>query len=230
MQIEIFFFVYSCLSHPQRSLYAPLKLTPLSCTSHCMSVLVVESVKLTLLRGVFVKSKTGHWTHRCLPVAFIKAHSNSHCTLLNCWINSTEQSNREEIPVELITILNHLIASLPNSKSAYYSVKPVKKDVWHKWKTKQTEQRQQKIIFPVVWSWRWKSHFIINTVLVGATVSSETDLFPSFMAVWAIMGLEEMHSEAQAHVYYTTCVFILIYLIYSACHFRNDRWEKNWAL
>lgn len=31
--------------------------------SDCMSVLVNESVKLTLLRGVFVQSKTEHWTY-----------------------------------------------------------------------------------------------------------------------------------------------------------------------
>lgn len=67
-------------------------------------------------------------------------------------------------------------------------------------------QRQQEIAclthFPVVWSWRWKSHLIINTVPVGAAVSSETSLFSSLMAVWEITGLEEMHSETQAHVHF----------------------------
>lgn len=41
-------------------LYPPLKLTPLLCVSLCVSVLVSESVKLTLLRGDFAQSKSGH--------------------------------------------------------------------------------------------------------------------------------------------------------------------------
>lgn len=68
--------------------------------SDCMSVLVNESVKLTLLRGVFAQSKTEHWTHlsasglmfRPSWVLFRRAHSNSltHSrTLFNCWIKST---------------------------------------------------------------------------------------------------------------------------------------------
>lgn len=93
-----FFYLYSCLSHPPRFLYAPLKLTPLLCVSDCMSVLVSESVKLTLLRGVLLYgakldtelAAVCKWPFiRLFPVV-LGAHSNALCTLLNCWINSTE--------------------------------------------------------------------------------------------------------------------------------------------
>lgn len=169
-----------------------------------MSVLVIESVKSTLLRGVFVLdtelTAVCKWTFYSTLLVVLGPHWNSLCTLLICWINSTEQLNREEIPVELISILNHLIASLHNSKSAYFFVKPVK-EVWPNEKLSSLSRQQEMaclILFPVVW--RWKSHLIINTVPVGAAVSSETDLFPPLMAVWEITGLEEMHSEAQARV------------------------------
>lgn len=84
-----------------------------------------------------------------------------------------------KFPVELISILNQLIASPPNSKSAYFSLKPVKKD-GNKWKA---EQQLQKIacliLFPVVWCGCRKSHLIINTFPQGAAISPETACFPS---------------------------------------------------
>lgn len=170
MQIEFFF-------DSQIFLYPPLKLTPLFCVSLCVSVLVSESVKLTLLWGDFAQSKSGHWTNAACSLPSTPPLTSGPRSSFTFTLHFTQLLNKSikqgGNSSGINEHFNHLIARLPYSKSASFSVKPLE-EMWHEWKTEQAERRQQQTaclpIFPVVWSWRWKSHLIINTATGSCTL------------------------------------------------------------
>lgn len=88
---SFFFFVFM---HFTSSEVSAQKLTPQLCVSDCMSVLVIESVKSTLLRGVFVQSRTGHWAHRCLQMAFYSTLCNRFRSAFKFTVHFTQLLNK----------------------------------------------------------------------------------------------------------------------------------------
>lgn len=76
--------------------------------------------------------------------------------------------------------------------------------------------------FPVVWSWSWKSHLIINTVPVGAAVSSETDLFHH---LWLYEKSQDWRKCTSRGHHMSIFILILIFLICTLTPFRN--YTKN---
>lgn len=76
--------------------------------------------------------------------------------------------------------------------------------------------------FPVVWSRRWKSHLIINTVPVGAAVSSETGLFHH---LWLYEKSQDWRKCTLRGHRMSIFILILIFLIYTLALFKN--YTKN---
>lgn len=103
-----------------------------------------------------------------------------------------------------MSILNHLIASPPNSKSAYFYVKPGK-EMQHKWTTRVdgTQRRGNSLPFSFSCGLILKLKITLNYkhCASGSRSLLRNRPISSLMAVWEITGLEEMHFERPPHVY-----------------------------
>lgn len=90
------------------------------------------------------------------------------------------------------------------------------------WMVNSEEEIAYLFHFPVVWSWHWKSHLIINTVPVGAAVASETDLFHH---LWLYEKSQDWRKCTSRGHHMSIFILILIFLICTLAPFRN--YAKN---
>lgn len=158
---------------------------------------------------------------------FLGAHSNSathSCTSFNCWINSTEKLKRRENSCGINKHFKYFNCSALPAQNLHVSMSIQQRKYDTNEQTKQTLQRQKELaclsLVPVVWTSHWQSHLITNAVLLGAALSSATDLF-----FYTCGYVRNKKTNPEMFIF----ILILICLIYTPALSeitQSGRWEE----